>query len=26
MRGWNPIKEGFYMDQASTYGMELNRR
>lgn len=26
MRGWNPVKEGFYMDQASTYGMELNRR
>ena len=26
MRGWNPIKEGFYMDQANTYGMELNRR
>lgn len=26
MRGWNPIKEGFYMDQASTYGMELTRR
>lgn len=26
MCGWNPIKEGFYMDQASTYGMELNRR
>ena len=26
MRGWNPIKEGFYSDQASTYGMELRRR
>ena len=26
MRGWNPIKEGFYSDQASTYGMELARR
>ena len=26
MRGWNPVKEGFYSDQASTYGMELNRR
>ena len=26
MRGWNPIKEGFYSDQASTYGMELTRR
>ena len=26
MRGWNPIREGFYSDQAATYGMELNRR
>ena len=26
MRGWNPVKEGFYSDQASTYGMELTRR
>lgn len=26
MRGWNPIREGFYSDQASTYGMELKRR
>lgn len=26
MRGWNPVKEGFYMDQASTYGVELSRR
>lgn len=26
MRGWNPIKEGFYSDQACTYGMELSRR
>ena len=26
MRGWNPVKEGFYSDQASTYSMELNRR
>jgi hypothetical protein len=26
MRGWNPIKEGYYSDQASTYGMELTRR
>ena len=26
MRGWNPIKEGFYSDQASTFGMELTRR
>ena len=26
MRGWNPVKEGFYIDQACTYGMELTRR
>ena len=26
MRGWNPIKEGYYSDQAATYGMELTRR
>ncbi len=26
MKGWNPVREGFYSDQASTYGMELNRR
>ena len=26
MRGWNPVKEGFYSDQASTYGMELMKR
>ena len=26
MRGWKPVKEGFYSDQAATYGMELNRR
>ena len=26
MRGWNPVKEGFYSDQASTYAMELKRR
>jgi hypothetical protein len=26
MRGWNPVKEGFYVDQACTYGMELTRR
>ncbi len=26
MRGHNPVKEGFYSDQASTYGMELTRR
>ena len=26
MRSWNPVKEGFYSDQASTYALELNRR
>ena len=26
MRGWNPIKEGFYSDQASTYGQEYTKR
>jgi hypothetical protein len=26
MRGWNPVKEGFYMDQLSTYRQELARR
>lgn len=26
MRGFNPVREGFYSDQASTYGMELTRR
>ena len=26
MRGWNPAREGFYLDQASTYGMELTCR
>lgn len=26
MRGWNPIREGYYSDQASTYGDELRRR
>jgi hypothetical protein len=26
MRGWNPVKEGYYSDQACTYGMELTRR
>lgn len=25
-RGWNPAREGYYLDQASTYGMELTRR
>ena len=26
MRGWNPIKEGFYSDQACTFSDELTRR
>lgn len=26
MKGWNPDKEGFYIDQACTYGMEYTRR
>ena len=26
MKGWNPIREGFYLDQAATYGMEVTRR
>ena len=26
MRGWNPAREGYYLDQASTYGMELTLR
>ena len=26
MRGWNPVREGFYSDQAHTYGDELRRR
>lgn len=26
MRGWNPIKEGFYSDQASTYARERSIR
>jgi hypothetical protein len=26
MRGWNPIAEGRYSDEASTYGDELRRR
>jgi len=25
-RGWNTHREGYYLDQASTYGMELTRR
>jgi len=26
MRGWNPNREGFYLDQGSTYAQELARR
>ena len=26
MRGWNPEREGYYLDQASTFGQELTRR
>ena len=26
MRGFNAVREGFYSDQASTYGMEYTRR
>lgn len=26
MKGFNPDKEGFYIDQACTFGMELTRR
>jgi hypothetical protein len=26
MRGWNPIREGYYSDQACTFGDELRRR
>ena len=26
MRGWNPIAEGRYSDEASTYGDEIRRR
>lgn len=26
MRGFNPVKEGYYADQAFTYGDELRRR
>jgi hypothetical protein len=26
MKGFNPIREGYYLDQAATYGMELTRR
>jgi hypothetical protein len=26
MKNGNPIREGYYIDQACTYGMELTRR
>ena len=26
MKGWNPVKEGFYLDQAYTYADEIRRR
>jgi hypothetical protein len=26
MKGWNPDREGFYIDQASTYQHELMKR
>ena len=26
MHGWNPSREGYYLDQAATYGMELTLR
>jgi len=26
MRGWNPVREGYYEDQAFTYADELARR
>lgn len=26
MKGWNPAREGYYIDQSCTYGMELTRR
>lgn len=26
MKGWNPVKEGFYEDQAWTFADELRRR
>ena len=26
MRGWNPEREGYYIDQASTFGQELTKR
>ena len=26
MKGWNPNREGYYLDQAATYGMGLTKR
>lgn len=26
MRGWNPSREGYYLDQSYTYARELSRR
>ncbi len=26
MKGWNPEREGYYIDQGSTFGQELTRR
>lgn len=26
MAGWNPSREGYYLDQLSTYAQELSRR
>jgi hypothetical protein len=26
MKGWNPTREGFYIDQASTFSQELKKR
>jgi hypothetical protein len=26
MRGWNPAREGYYIDQSCTYNMVLTRR
>ena len=26
MRGWNPAREGYYIDQSCTYAMVLHRR
>ena len=26
MKGWNPEREGYYLDQCSTFGQELTKR